>query len=407
MAHFHVMAKPTGPICNLDCEYCFYLDKEQDYPQDHSFQIAEAKLERYIQNYIAAQSGEVINFAWQGGEPTLLGVKFFEKVVALQKRYAKGKVISNSIQTNGTLLNDRWGKFLKEHHFLVGLSLDGPRELHDRYRVDKKQKPSFDRVMQGLVILKKYQVDFNILCVVHRHNAQHPQLIYSFFKEIGARFIQFIPLVDRVDDQVAEWSVDPKAYGDFLIQIFNQWVRTDIGQVFIQIFDVALGNWMGLGSSLCLFAETCGQAIALEHDGKVYSCDHYVTPQHQIGDIEQQSFLEMLTSDQQIQFGQAKQTSLPNYCRNCEVKFACQGECPRNRFAATPEGEPGLNYLCEGYRAFFNYIDPYMQIMAALLKAGQPAADLMSLITPTGLNPQLLQSLRQRKGESRSQMSSR
>lgn len=406
---FHVMTKPIGPICNLDCKYCFYLEKENLYQNEqertHSWQMPDAVLEQYIRQYIEQQNVPEISFAWQGGEPTLLGVRFFNKVVELQKKYAAGKRIANALQTNGTLLDDEWCAFLAENRFLVGLSIDGPRELHDTYRVDKKERPTFDRVMQGLELLKKHKVEFNTLTVVNRANSQHPLKVYRFLKEIGSGFIQFIPLVERSahaplqtqsglirlefaapatpqapKSSVTDWSVESHAYGEFLVQIFDEWVRQDVGRYFVQLFDVALGNWLGRGGSLCVFSEKCGSALAMEHNGDVYSCDHYVYPDYKLGNLLEKSLLEMVRSPEQIKFGNDKRDMLPRYCRECEVRFACHGECPKHRFVRTPGGEWGLNYLCAAYKRFFNHIDPYMKTMAQLLHTQRAPAEIMARI---------------------------
>jgi uncharacterized protein len=401
---FHLMTKPIGPICNLDCKYCFYLEKEKLYPDQQKWKMPDDVLERYIREYIECQDVPEINFAWQGGEPTLLGIDFFRNAVALQKVYANGKVIHNAIQTNGTLLDDEWGAFLHENQFLVGLSIDGPRELHDAYRVDKQQRGSFDDVMRGLGVLKKRQVDFNTLTVVNRLNSRKPLEVYRFLKQAGSGFIQFIPLVERSpqtrlkvlgldlaeppapgqmhepDSPVTGWSVQPRELGEFLVTIFDEWVWHDVGRVFVQLFDVALGNWMGTGSSLCVFAEKCGDALAIEHNGDVYSCDHYVYPRYRLGNVMNQSLGQMVASSQQRRFGADKLDTLPQYCRDCEVRFACNGECPKHRFMRTPDGEEGLNYLCPAYKRFFNHIDPYMKTMAELVKRRQPAATLMRML---------------------------
>lgn len=397
---FHVMTKPVGPVCNLDCRYCFYLEKERLFPAGGSFRMSDDVLDAYVRRYIAEQSSAEIHFAWQGGEPTLLGVDFFRKAVSLQRKYAAGKTVLNAIQTNGTLLDDRWGEFLAENGFLVGLSVDGPRALHDHYRVDKGGKPTFDDVMRGLSVLKRHGVEFNTLTVVHRGNAKHPLEVYRFLREIGSGFIQFIPLVERSADSedrrrglalaapprsgegaresdVTPWSVEPGDYGDFLVRIFDEWVRSDVGRVFVQLFDVALGNWIGVGSSLCVFAETCGRAVALEHNGDVFSCDHYVYPEYRLGNLMNQSLGSMLESAAQVEFGQSKKEALPRYCRECEVRFACNGECPKHRFATAPDGEPGLNYLCPAYKKFFGHIDPYMREMGRLLREGRAPSEIM------------------------------
>jgi uncharacterized protein len=399
------MGKPIGPICNLDCTYCFYLEKEKLYPDQRSWRMSRPVLEAYIRQYIRQQDAAEINFTWQGGEPTLLGVDFFREAVELQQRYADGKTMYNAIQTNGTLLDDAWGEFLAGHGFLVGLSIDGPRALHDAWRVDKHRQPTFDAVMRGLDVLKKHGVEFNTLTVVNSLNSQHPGEVYAFLKEIGSSFIQFIPVVERRaarvgltvhgaalveppssadvghgEANVTDWSVRPDVYGEFLVHVFDQWVRHDVGSVFVQHFDVALGNWLGVGSSLCVFAPTCGSALAIEHDGDVFSCDHYVYPKYRLGNVLTQSLGDMVASEPQRRFGRDKQESLPDYCRRCEVRFACNGECPKHRFAITPDGEAGLNYLCPAYKRFFNHIDPYMKIMAELLRAGRPAAEVMQRV---------------------------
>lgn len=401
---FHVMTKPIGPICNLDCKYCFYLEKEQLYDPNEQFRMSDEVLETYIRQYIDQQDVPEVGFAWQGGEPTLLGVDFFRKAVTLQQQYADGKRITNAIQTNGTLLNDEWCQFLTEHDFLVGISIDGPAELHDAYRVDKRQRPTFDRVMRGVEFLKKHKTEFNTLTVVNRVNSQHPLEVYRFLKEIGSGFIQFIPLVERKadgeakklqldlatppdpaggdspDSPVTSWSVTAQDYGDFLVQIFEEWVRRDVGKYFVQIFDVSLGAWMAMPPSLCIFAPTCGTAMAMEHDGNVYACDHYVYPRYKLGNILNRSIGEMVNSDQQRRFGADKADKLPRFCRECDVRFACNGECPKHRFLETPDGEPGLNYLCRAYKTFFHHVDPAMRMMASLLRSGRPAAMVMDWI---------------------------
>ena len=402
-AGFHVLTKPVGPVCNLDCKYCFYLEKEKLYPEKppHAPPSAWAMppdvLDSYVRQYIEAQDVPTISFAWQGGEPTLLGVEFFERVVELQARYAGGKHIENALQTNGVLLDDRWGEFLARHHFLVGLSIDGPRSLHDRYRVDKGGQPTFDKVVKGLGFLKKHGVEFNTLTVVQRHNSQHPLEVYRFLKEAGSGFLQFIPIVERVahqpdadgllligpqarNAQVSEWSVEPLQYGKFLCAVFDEWVRHDVASVFVQIFDVALEAWMGLPASLCVFRETCGAALAVEHNGDLYSCDHFVYPGFKLGNIMQQSLGDMARGPQQVRFGDDKLATLPNYCRTCDVRFACNGECPKHRFIRTPDGEEGLNYLCAGYKLFFHHIDPYMQFMAGELREQRAPANVMEWI---------------------------
>lgn len=404
---FHVMTKPIGPICNLDCKYCFYLEKENLYEDERherpSWQMPDDVLEAYIRQYIDGQSVPEISFAWQGGEPTLLGARFFRRVVALQQKYAGGKKITNALQTNGTLLDDEWGAFLAENNFLVGLSIDGPRALHDTYRVDKKDRPTFDRVVGGLGVLKKHGVQFNTLTVVNRANSQEPLAVYRFLKEIGSGFIQFIPLVERAPivptsngliqlslatpptpgqarSPVTEWSVRSEDYGRFLVTIFDEWVRQDVGRFFVQIFDVALGNWAGMGGGLCVFSEKCGSALALEHNGDVYSCDHYVYPEYRLGNLRDKTIADMVASPEQRRFGSDKADTLPKYCRECAVRFACHGECPKHRFIKAPDGEWGLNYLCPAYKRFFTHIDPPMRAMTNLLHQGRAPAEIMTLV---------------------------
>ena len=392
------MTKPIGPICNLDCKYCFYLEKEKLYPGASSFRMTDEVLESYVRQYIEAQETPEISFAWQGGEPTLMGVEFFRRVVDLQQRYCPpGKRITNALQTNGTLLTPEWCDFLRDHGFLVGLSVDGPRELHDRYRVDKGGKPTFDRVMRGLELLKEHRVEFNTLTVVNRHNAKHPKEVYEFLKSIGSTFLQFIPLVERQaspdelagppplnpDEEsypVTEWSVRPGDFGRFLSAIFDEWVRKDVGTIFVQLFEVQIGIWMGLPSGLCVFAETCGSAMAMEHNGDLYSCDHYVYPEYKLGNILQTPMRDLALLPAQKAFGQDKHDSLPRYCLECDVRFACQGECPKHRFLSTPDGEPGLNYLCAGYKSFFHHIVPEMNRLVDLVQAGRPASDVMAIV---------------------------
>ena len=404
MGHpFHLLAKPIGPICNLDCAYCFYLEKESLYPGrlgKADWAMSGAALEAFIRDYIAAQPGESVSFAWQGGEPTLLGVGYFRQVVALQQQYARGKRIENALQTNGVLLDDAWGVFLREHDFLVGLSIDGPRDLHDRFRIDKGGRPTFDDVVRGMQVLQAHGVDFTTLTVVHRDTARRALEVYDTLTALGSRFLQFIPIVERVDPApvqptagamrtgfaspddpsatVTPWSVRPDDYGTFLCDVFDRWVRRDVGRVAVQIFEVALESWLGMPQSVCLFRETCGDALAIEHNGDVYSCDHYVYPSHRLGNVIDHPLASLATSAAQRAFGDAKRDALPGYCRRCEVRFACHGECPKNRFATTPDGEPGLNYLCQGYTRFFTHIDPFMRVMADQVRGGRPAADVMA-----------------------------
>lgn len=395
MTAFHIMTKPIGPICNLDCQYCFYLEKEALYPDASKWAMPSDVLESYIRQYIEAQDAPVVQFAWQGGEPTLLGVDYFRRVVALEQQFANGKRVENAFQTNGVLLDNAWAEFFRENRFLVGVSIDGPRELHDAYRVDKGGRPTFDRVLRGIETLQRHQVEFNTLTTVHRANSQHPLEVYRFLREIGSRYLQFIPIVERIAQTrtseglqliapdfpgaatVAPWSVDPHQFGEFLCAIFDEWVRRDVGRIFVQLFDVSLEMWAGMEPSLCVFRRTCGDAMALEHSGDLYSCDHFVYPANRLGNIMESALAGMASSPQQQAFGQAKETTLPRYCRECDVRFACNGECPKHRFALTPEGEPGLNYLCAGYKHFFRHVDPYMRFMAAELAAERPPSNVM------------------------------
>ncbi len=395
----HVMAKPIGPICNLDCEYCYYLHKEELYPQTGSWRMPEETLEAYIRQYIEAQpsGAEDITFAWQGGEPTLLGIEFFQRILELQRRYTpSGRRIVNTLQTNGVLLDDDWCRFLKEHGFLIGLSIDGPADLHDRYRIDTKGRSTFRAVLQALNRLKAHQVEFNALVVVNRHNGDHGRKVYTYLRDNGVRFLQFIPLVERrgvgrhaeppaaqtdaesrPEDFVSSRSVLPDQWGHFLVAVFEEWMQRDVGQVFVQIFDQALAAWLGLEPSLCVFRRRCGRVLAIEHNGDLYSCDHFVEPAYHLGNILDLPIVTLANSERQQAFGEAKESTLPRYCLDCEVRFACNGECPKNRFLATPDGQPGLNYLCAGYRAFFNHIDPVMQEMATEVRAGRPARGIM------------------------------
>jgi uncharacterized protein len=399
--NFHMLAKPSGPICNLDCHYCFYTEKESLFKPKTSFRMSEEMLENFIKNYIGAQDAEEIPFVWQGGEPALMGLNFYKKVVELQKKYANGKRVVNSLQTNGTLLTEEWFPFLAENDFLVGLSLDGPEEIHDNYRVDRGGQPTFHRVLKTLHNLQKYNVSYNVLTCVTKESSTKALEIYRFLKKEGVQFIQFIPIVERLADKQAQalglrhatpasihgedvhlapWTVEPEKYGDFLITVFDEWVREDIGTVNVMNFESSLVSWMGLPATVCIFAETCGKAAIIEHNGDVYSCDHFMYPDYKLGNIQTDTFKEMMDSIQQHQFGQAKKTTLPAYCQSCEVKFACNGECPKHRFLTTPDGEAGLNYLCAGYKKYFTHIHRYMKAMVQLLENGMPASAIKDVI---------------------------
>ncbi len=378
-SYFHVLSKPSGATCNLDCTYCFFLSKEKLYPNSR-FRMSEETLE--------SQRAPEVTIAWQGGEPTLMGLDFFKRAVDLAHAYARpGIEIQHTMQTNGILLNDDWCRFFHEHRFLIGLSLDGPQAMHDTYRVDKGGAPTFQKVMRAARLLQEHKVEFNILTTVNAANADHPLEVYRYLRdEVGTQFIQFIPIVERINEQgeigfqegsqVSERSVKPEQWGTFLITIFDEWVRRDVGTVFIQMFDAALASWYGAPPSLCIFAETCGIALALEHNGDLYSCDHFVEPKYLLGNIKKQHMIELVSSERQRQFGLHKRDSLPRYCRDCQVRFACHGECPKNRFIETPDGESGLNYLCAGYKAFFMHIDKPMRIMAELLRRDRAPAEV-------------------------------
>jgi uncharacterized protein len=400
------MAKPTGAVCNLDCEYCFFLSKEMLYPGSR-FRMAADLQETYLRQLLEAhaRAPEVV-VAWQGGEPTMMGLDFFRRAIDLERQYARpGQRILNTIQTNGTLLTDEWGEFLKASEFLVGISIDGPRAMHDAYRVDKGGKPTFDRVMAGLEVLKRHQVDWNVLTTIHAVNGDHGRAVYTFLRdELGAGFIQYIPIIERTTEATlpiadAGWghgvkgrplyiqegnlvthrSVGPAQYGRFLIDVFEEWVRRDIGTVYVQMFDTALANWHGEGGGMCVHAKTCGSQLALEHTGDLYSCDHYVEPGYLLGNINDKHMLELIASPAQRKFGQDKHDTLTQYCRDCDIRFACHGGCPKDRFATSPYGEPGQHYLCPGYKDFFHHIAKPMDTMAALLRAGKAPAELMAL----------------------------
>ena len=390
---FQAMAKPIGSACNLNCTYCYYLEKHKLY--EHSNQrMTDELLEHFIREYISAQQVPVVSFVWQGGEPSLLGIDYFKRIIELQQKHSKGKSIENSFQTNGTLLTDEWCLFFKKHNFLVGISVDGPEHIHNRHRPFNTGTPSFSKVNNGIDLLRKHKVDFNTLTVVHRDNAAFPLEIYRFLKEIGSGYIQFIPIVERktkqsrpdgltlvgpeqIDAEVTEWSVLPEEYGNFLSTIFDAWVRNDVGRFYVQQFDAALANWIGENAGICVFSEKCGDAVVLEHNGDVYSCDHFVYPQYRLGNIQENSFYSMLKSPEQQKFGLNKLNSLPQRCIECEYRFACHGECPKHRFTLTADGQPGLNFLCRGYKKLFSHMHPYMQFMSEELANKRPPANVM------------------------------
>lgn len=397
---FHAMVKPVGSVCNLDCAYCYYLSKGDLLGHGRTPRMAGAVLEAHIRQYIEAQSGDEVVFSWQGGEPTLLGLPFFRKVIELQNRYRKPfQRIENDLQTNGTLLDQQWAGFFKEHGFLIGLSCDGPRELHDRYRLTKGGKPSFDKVFAAARLLKKYGVPFNALCVVNRANACRPLDVYRFLtRELGTRRVQFIPGVEpkifaqvapqhwkpeglppvdsdaarpgSPDSVVTDWSVDPQEWGEFLCAIWDDWFRRDYGKIHVDIFESAVAQSMDLGAQRCVTAEFCGKALAVEHDGEVFACDHYVYPEYRLGNLLQRHLGELAYSPQQQRFGLAKRDTLPQYCRQCPHLKLCWGECPRNRFVRTPDGEAGLNYLCPGLKRFYAHIQRDMPLIIQRICGG-------------------------------------
>jgi uncharacterized protein len=395
---YQVMAKPTGPICNLNCTYCYYLEKEKYYPGNKDFTMKDDVLEEFIKQYIESHNQQEIAFSWQGGESTILGVDYFRKVVGMQKKYAEGKQINNSFQTNGMLLDDEWCRFFAENNFLVGISIDGPQFIHDRYRLDKGDHPTFEKVVKGINLLQKYRVEYNALTVIQKHNSYYPLQVYKFLRDLGVKYIQFIPIVERraISDspdlsylippdydghnEVTEWSTEPEQFGNFLIEVFDEWVRKDVSEIYVLTFDVALESWFGVPQHLCVFSPLCGGALVIEHNGDLYSCDHYVYPENKLGNIMDKYIVSMAYSTQQIKFGKDKKDGLPQYCLDCNVRFACNGECPKHRFLNTSDGEFGLNYLCSGYKKFFNYIDPYMKFMADELRSNKAPANVMQWI---------------------------
>ncbi len=400
----HVVAKPIGPACNLDCAYCFYLEKHALYGAGEDFRMSDEVLAAFVRKYIEAQPTPAVEFVWQGGEPTLLGIDFFRRVLALQRPFVgRGKTIANFLQTNGTLLDDEWCRFLKRHHFGVGLSLDGPREIHDRYRKDRAGRGSFEGAHRGLKLLQKHGVETNVLATVARETAREPLDVYRFFKEEGVEFIQFAPVVERVagagtrelglrlaapasldceerNTAVSPWSVVPEEYGDFLIAIYEEWVRKDVGKVFVMNFEWALNAWIGNGSPVCVHAKRCGRSVVIEHDGSVFACDHCVYPEYRLGDIRVDDLPDMVAASVGTSFGVAKETTLPRWCRECEVLGACQGGCPKHRFAKSPFGEPGLQYLCPGYKKFFLHIRRYLRVMTTLLENGLSPSYVMEAL---------------------------
>ena len=384
---FQIIAKPVGPICNLDCTYCFYLPKSDMFYKNHlneksGWIMSDEVLEIFIKQKIQSCNYSEESFVWQGGEPTLAGIDFFHNVINYQKKYANGKKINNSIQTNGMLIDDEWSKFFSDNNFLVGISIDGPAYLHNKYRFDKVGKPTFEKVLQAIELLKKYQVKFNTLTSVHKNNAEFPLEIYNFLKSIGSEYLQFIPIVEKDNESVnSEFSVKPEKYGQFLISIFNDWVQNDVGQIFVQNFDVSLQAWYGQAGSLCIFNATCGFAPVFEHNGDFYTCDHFVYQSFKVGNILNDSMQSILTSEQMRIFGKEKRDTLPQLCQECKFLFACNGECPKNRILKIKGEQYNLNYLCEAYKMYFEFIDPYMEFMANELKHRRSPANVMEWIT--------------------------
>ena len=389
----YVMPKPVGSACNMACKYCYYLEKKKYYDSgDPRHLMSEATLEEFIRQYIGATTTPEVNFTWHGGEATMRPISFYRKALELQAQYGRGRNIVNCFQTNGTLLTDEWCEFFRENGWLVGVSIDGPQEFHDEYRRNKMGQPSFRKVMQGINLLNKHGVEWNALAVVNDFNADYPLDFYNFFKEIGCRYIQFTPIVERfyphkdgrhlaspMDNgkvPLADFSVSPEQWGEFLVTLFDEWVKEDVGKYFIQLFDATLANWVGQQPGVCTMARTCGHAGVMEYNGDVYSCDHFVFPEYKLGNIRTHTLVEMMYGERQQQFGMDKYAKLPAQCKNCEFLFACNGECPKNRFAFTADGEPGLNYLCSGYKRYFRHVAPYMDFMKQELEAGRPPANV-------------------------------
>ncbi len=391
---YHVMAKPAGSACNLSCRYCFYLQKERLYAGSRA-RMDDRVLEAFIRQYIGSQISDEVVISWQGGEPCLMGLDFFARSVEIAESCAGGRQVSYTIQTNGTLIDDDWCSFFRKHRFLLGLSLDGPREMHDAYRVDRQGRPTYGKVERAARMLQDKGVDFNILCSVHPANAGHPRDVYRFFtNELQADWIQFIPIVERINedgttllqqgDSVTDRSVEPEQWGDFLLGVFSEWIERDVGKVHVNFFESAFASWVGEPALMCIFQETCGNALALEHNGDLYSCDHFVEPDYLLGNIVSEPMGSLVSSGKQRSFGEAKRDSLPAFCKECDFLFACRGECPKNRFKTAPDAEPGLSYLCEGYRKFFSRVGEPMKLMAHLYESGHSPAGIMELLDPGG-----------------------
>ena len=392
----YVMLKPTGAHCNLACKYCYYLEKNKLYPTAQRHLMSDEMLEQFTREYIEAQTMNQVLFTWHGGEPLLRSIDFYRKALSLQQKYAGGRRIDNVIQTNGTLLTDEWCEFFAQNHWLVGISIDGPQPDHDHYRLTAAGKPSWKKVMQGIKLLKKHGVEWNAMAVVNAYNANHPLEFYRFFKENGCQFLQFTPIVERLtrhedgrtlasladkdEISLSEASVTPEQWGYFLCAIFDEWVRKDVGKIFVEIFDCTLANWMGISPGICAYSKECGHAGVMEHNGDVYSCDHFVFPEYKLGNIRDHSLIDMLYGEQQQEFSRLKHSSLPRQCKKCDMEFACHGECPKNRFMKDQYGDSGLNYLCPGYYHYYQHVAPYMDYMKQELMSQRPPSNIMKVV---------------------------
>lgn len=392
----YVMLKPAGAHCNLACKYCYYLEKNKLYPPAQRHLMSDEMLEQFTREYIEAQTMNQVLFTWHGGEPLLRSIGFYRKALSLQQKYAGGRHIDNVIQTNGTLLTDEWCEFFAQNHWLVGISIDGPQPDHDHYRLTAAGKPSWKKVMQGIKLLKKHGVEWNAMAVVNAYNANHPLEFYRFFKENGCQFLQFTPIVERLtrhedgrtlasladkdEISLSEASVAPEQWGYFLCAIFDEWVRKDVGKIFVEIFDCTLANWMGISPGICAYSKECGHAGVMEHNGDVYSCDHFVFPEYKLGNIRDHSLIDMLYGEQQQEFSRLKHSSLPRQCKECDMEFACHGECPKNRFMKDKYGDSGLNYLCPGYYHYYQHVAPYMDYMKQELMSQRPPSNIMNVV---------------------------
>lgn len=392
----YVMLKPAGAHCNLACKYCYYLEKNKLYPTAQRHLMSDEMLEQFTREYIEAQTMNQVLFTWHGGEPLLRSIDFYRKALSLQQKYAGGRRIDNVIQTNGTLLTDEWCEFFAQNHWLVGISIDGPQPDHDHYRLTAAGKPSWQKVMQGIKLLKKHGVEWNAMAVVNAYNANHPLEFYRFFKENGCQFLQFTPIVERLtrhedgrtlasladkdEISLSEASVTPEQWGYFLCAIFDEWVRKDVGKIFVEIFDCTLANWMGISPGICAYSKECGHAGVMEHNGDVYSCDHFVFPEYKLGNIRDHSLIDMLYGEQQQEFSRLKHSSLPRQCKECDMEFACHGECPKNRFMKDKYGDSGLNYLCPGYYHYYQHVAPYMDYMKQELMSQRPPSNIMKVV---------------------------